>query len=212
MKKIKLAYCGGMAGCVIFILALAGCMSIGSSPTPRFYTLHAVAKAESGQKINLATNVIIGISPVKIPEYQDRPQIVTRDKKGMLTFAQFDRWGEPLDAALTRLMIENISIMLPPATVETFPCDPAVPVKYQVIADVLQLESRLDQDLVFTAQWTIINVQEKKMMVTKKSEFRQPINPRNYAGLTEALSAACASLSAEIAASLAALVNPPEIK
>lgn len=194
----------------MLVLTCGGCLSVSNSPTPRFYMLPAVDGKLTNQTFKIASNVIIGVSPVKIPEYLNRPQIVTQDKDRLLTFAQFDRWGEPLDMALTRLTMKNLSIMLPQATIERFPGNPAVPVKYQVNMDVLQLESRLDQDLVFAAQWSIIDAPKKKMMLIKKSEFRPPINPPAYSGLAKALGAANAALSAEIAAALAALASQPE--
>lgn len=212
MKQISIACFCGIIVCVIFVLASGGCMSVSNSPAPRFYMLHAVDEKQAGRKFDIAPGMIIGVNPVKIPGYQNRPQIVTQDKNKMLTFAQFDRWGESLNSALTRLMMENLSIMLPQATIELFPGNLAVPVKYQVVTDVLQLESQLDKDLFFVAQWSVIDVQKKKMVLIKKSEFRQPIDPHDYAGLVEALSAASASLSGEIAAALAALANQPETK
>lgn len=212
MKQTKFVYFCGILGGIAFVLASGGCLSVSNSPTPRFYMLHADAGKQAGQKINIASNVIIGVSPVKIPDYQNRPQIVTQDKNRMLAIAQFDRWGESLESALTRLIMENLALMLPQATIEKFPGDQAVPVKYRVLTDVLQLESRLDQDLLFTAQWSVLDAQKDKMMLIKKSELRQPIDPHDYSGLAEALSAACAALSAEIAESLASLANQPETK
>lgn len=212
MKQAGFVYFCRIMVCVIFVTVLGGCLSVSNSPAPRFYMLHAVAEKQASRKFNIASGIIIGVNPVKIPEYQNRPQIVTQDKNRMLTFAQFDRWGESLDFALTSLMMENLSIRLPQATIEMFPGNLAVPAKYQVIIDVVRLESRLDNDLSFTAQWSIIDAQKKKMMLIKRSEFRQPINPHDYSGLVEALSAACASLSDEIAESLSSLANQPETK
>jgi uncharacterized lipoprotein YmbA len=193
-------------------MALTGCISASTSPTPRFYMLHAVDAKQTTNVFKAVSNTVIGISPVKIPEYQNRPQIVTQDKNRMITIAQYDRWGEDLDIALTRILMENIAVMLPNAIVERYPGNLAVPLNYQVMANVLQLESRLDQDLFLSAQWSIIDPAKNKTVVVKKSEFRQPVKPHDYSGLAEALSAVCASWSAEISASLAELVNQPQVK
>jgi uncharacterized lipoprotein YmbA len=127
----------------------------------------------------------------------------------MITFAQFDRWGEPLDLALLSLVSANLSVMLPDATLEISPWNLDIPVKYKVIMDVVRLESRLDKDLSFTVQWSVIDLENKKMMLTKKSEFNQPIEPHNYSGLAKTLSMECASLSGEIAKTLSALITQP---
>ena len=72
------------------------------------------------------------------------------------------------------------------------------------------------QDLIdylyLVAQWQVIDLQNTKTMIIKRSEFRKSIKPQNYAGLAKTLSMACASLSSEIANALATLENHPENK
>lgn len=192
---------------LIFTLAAGGCVSIPVSPGPRFYTLRTQDESEVPQKFNIAQDIIIGVGPVRIPEYLNRPQIVTQDAKKMLTFAQFDRWGESLDIALTRLIGADLSVALPQANLNIYPWNLAIPVKYQVFADVIQLESELQKDLFFVVQWSLIDAQNNKMLFMKRSEFRKPVIPQNYSGLVETLSSACASLSSEIAEKIAELAK-----
>jgi uncharacterized lipoprotein YmbA len=167
--------------------------------------LQAVDGNQVSKKTNIASDVVIGVGPVKIPEYQDRPQIVTQDEEKMLKFSQFDRWGEPLDLGMMRLIGENLAVMLPEAKFTLYPWNSSVPVKYQVVVEIVQLDSNLDKDLFVVAQWLVIDVQNAKTMIIKRSEFRQSIAPQNYSGLVKTLSMACASLSSEIAESLAML-------
>lgn len=208
MKQIRingsinspLSFCGV---CLVFVLS--GCISVPNSPTPRFYVLEAIYENQVSKKINIAFDVFIGVGPVKIPEYQDRPQIVTRGREKMLNFAQFDRWGEPLDLGVARLIRENLMVMLPGAKISLYPWNPSVAVKYQVAVEIIQLDSELDKDLFLVSQWLVIDAQNAKTIIIKRSEFRQPIIPQNYSGLVKTLSTACASLSSEIAEALAEL-------
>ena len=208
MNKIGINSCVVLSG-VCFALALSGCISVSNSPTPRFYVLQSVYENQVSKKINIASDVLIGVGPVKIPEYQDRPQIVTQDKEKMLKFAQFDRWGEPLDLGMTRLIRENLAVMLPEAKFTLYPWNSSVPVKYQVVVEIVQLDSDLDKDLFIVAQWLVIDVQNTKTIIIKRSEFRQSIVPQNYSGLAKTLGMACASLSSEIAEALATLETHP---
>jgi uncharacterized lipoprotein YmbA len=203
MKRGDIFFKGLM--CVCFSLVLHGCVSVADSPTPRFYTFQAIDAAQVNTAFTITPEVIIGVGLVKIPDYLDRPQIVTVGKDNLLTFAQFDRWGESLGAALTRLLREDLTVMLPAAKFTAYPWDWAFPVKYQVVVEVIQLDSQLDKDLFFAAQWSIIDAQSAKMLLMKRSEFRKPISPQDYSGLAKTLSMACASLSSEIAEALAAL-------
>jgi len=204
--------CGKVMACALLALIAGGCVSVPNSPNPKFYMLRAIDESQAAQKFTVAPNMIIGIGPVKIPEYLNRPQIVTRDNNNMLIFAQFDRWGESLDIGLGRLIRENLIAMLPGATLEMFPWGLDVPVKYQVFIDVVQLESELEKDMFFAVQWSIFDIDKKKMVLIKRSEFRQSISPHNYSGLVKTLSAACASLSSEIAEAVGSLGTLPEPK
>lgn len=190
--------------CVICLI-LAGCISVQKSPEARFYLLHSLDENQSGQKFNIDYEAIIGLETVRIPEYLNRPQIVTQNKDQTVKFAQFDRWGEALDIALTRVISENLRILLSGANIEMHPWNPAIPLKYRVIIDVVQLNSQFGKDLFFSVQWSVIEVQNKKILIRKRSEFRQPIMPQTYSGLAKTLSSLCALLSAEIAEGIASL-------
>lgn len=210
MKQIKPLYWILMLG-VISFLALNGCASlIQDSPNPRFYALETRGDNQSAEKINIPPDTIIGVGPVNIPEYQNRPQIVTQNQDNTITFAEFDRWGEPLDLAMARLISENLRVILPDAVVETYPWDGAIPVKYKVIIDVIQLISELEKDMFFAVQWTVIEAQHNKMVLTKKMEITEPITPNNYSGLVKTLNFACVSLSSQIASGVASIANKPE--
>jgi len=168
-------------------------------------------KTRADKKPGVLPAVIIGIGPVKVPEYLNRPQIVTADGTNLLSFAEFDRWGEPLEFALPRIISDNLSVLLPAATIVTSPWNISIPVKYQVIIDVARLECRLDKELCLAAQWSVIDLDSRKMLITKKSEFSKPVDPPNYSGLAGTLSMECASLSGEIAESLSSLAAQPGI-
>ncbi len=204
MRRIESLF---YAAAVLIIFMLSGCVSVSSSPVPRFYMASSIVKDQAAEKLDISPGVIIAVGPITIPEYQDRPQIVTKNKNGTLVFAQFDRWGEPLDSGLARLITDGLAVTLPEASLQVFPCNFAIPVDYQVIVDVVQLDSELDKDMLLAAQWTIIDVKNKHMLFTKKSWFTEPINPHNYFGLTKALGGVCFSLSREIAENLAGLAK-----
>ncbi len=208
-KRSSRSSCAVMS-VVCFVLVLSGCISVPNSPTPRFYVLQAVDGNQVGKKINIASELLIGIGPVKIPEYQDRPQIVTQSKEKTLNFAQFDRWGESLRLGVARLIREDLTVMLPGAKFSLYPWNLSIPVKYQVAVEIVQLDSELDKDLFLVAQWLVIDVQNTETLVIKRSEFSQPIIPQNYSGLAKTLSMACASLSGEIAEALELILKTKE--
>ena len=195
MRQTRFVY---YVAVILFSFMISGCLSISNTPVPRFYTLRLINNSVEVKKFDIASKIIIGIGPIEIPEYQNRPQIVTQDKEGMLKFAQFERWGESLDSGLARLILENLTVAFPQAEFQIFPCNFAIPLDYQLIVNVVQLESQLDKEVSLVAQWTIIDSKTKEMLLTKRSQVDQAINPHTYAGLAQALSKAGSLLSSEL--------------
>src|SRR5262245_63349391 len=107
--------------CALLALVLAtaalaaGCLG-GSAPT-RFYVLAPVDGAAVAGERPLA----IGIGPVSVAGYLDRPQIVTRPAADKIDLGEFDQWGEPLRDGITRVLAEDLARQLPGAKISTFP-------------------------------------------------------------------------------------------
>src|SRR5919109_1073251 len=99
-------------------LLIGGCASQPS----RFYLLSAPPSAEP---VPLGTSggqgATIGVGPVTLPRYLDRPQIVTQTSPYELKLAEFDRWAEALDINFSRVLAENLSLLLPTARVVLAP-------------------------------------------------------------------------------------------
>jgi len=193
---------------VIVLLLLSGCISVPDSPSPRFYTLQPIKEAGSADIGDAASldGAVVGIGPVTLPEYYSRPQIVTRKSDNTIEFAQFDRWAEPLDKSIGRVLGNNFSVLLPKLNIELFPWHGAIPIKYQVIMEVIQLECRLDGEAVLLMQWSVFDAR-KELLFAKRSEYRTPVGPHTYAGLVQAISVLCESASREITAALAELAS-----
>ncbi|MBU1044606.1 MAG: PqiC family protein [Candidatus Omnitrophica bacterium] len=190
-----------------FCLVLNGCALVPTTPSPRFYVLGAVSENLVSKKINISSDALIGVGPIKIPGYQNRPQIVTQDKEKMIKFAQFDRWGESLEIGLQRIIGEDLLVMIPGVKFVLYPWNQSIEVKYQVVLEIIQLDSELDKDMFLVAQWMVIDPKDSKTIMIKRSEFRHPVIPQNYSGLAKTLSIACASLSSEIAVELEAILK-----
>lgn len=193
--------------CAAVLFILGGCLSVGDTPSPRLYMLSAQDAGELSQRYQMPQGAIIMVGPVKIPDYQNRPQIVTQNKDKMLTVAQFDRWGEHLDTALMRVITEDLTVMLPGVTVGMFPYNFTIPVTYQVLVDVVKMESDLENGLSFSVSWSVINAKNNTMLLTKKAQFHQEIAQGNYSGLSRAMSEVCALFSVQVAEALSELVN-----
>lgn len=176
----------------------SGCISVPASREPSFYGISALQEHEI-KPLKLSSDFAVAVSGLKIPGYLDRPQIVTQDKDHQMRFAQFHRWAEPLDEGLTRVVKENIAQILPRAQMVSYPLDFPSQMAFRLEMELTRFELDLSGDLFLAVQWAVVDVGYPKNTVIRRSEFRLPVGDGNYSGAVKALSAACASLSGQIA-------------
>ena len=91
-------------------VVLASCVSLKRTPEARFFVLRSLAEPAATPAPPLAKHGLVGVLPVRLPGHLERPQLVTWAAPGELRIDEFVRWGEPLDAGLTRTVTENLSL------------------------------------------------------------------------------------------------------
>ena len=182
--------------CTLWVV-LCGC---ASSPTPRFYLLTSLKATSPEIKASTEERCLsIGIGPISIPYYIDRPQIVTRGASNEFTLAEFDRWGEPVGENLKRALAENLSILLCTKTIAFFPWRGGIPIDYRIEMEVLRLDGSLGGNVSLDAWWIVSSGDGKKMLAYKRSTLTEAVGGQDYKSLVAAQSRALGTLSREIA-------------
>jgi len=182
---------------VALLMHLAGCAS--SAPT-RFYVLSPLAssKAES-QALKDEGCIVIGIGPVELPAYLDRPQIVTRVSENELNLTEFDKWAEPLKDNFSRVLVENLSTLLYVDAISIFPWKGQTLIDYRVEVTVIRMDGNIGGNASLVARWAIFRENDRKMLLTRQSSFSRPLSSQGYKALVSAQSRAISDLSREIA-------------
>lgn len=186
---------------VVLFMIMVGCTTI-SAPS-RFYVLSSLP--DSGTEREIATEegcITIGIGPVEIAPYLDRPQIVTRVSANELHLADFDKWAEPLKDSFSRVLSENLSALLCADAIAVFPWRGSTPIDYRVEVAVVRLDGKLGGDAFLVAQWTIFGEDGRTVLLTRKSSYTEPADPRDYEALVAAQSRTVANLTRDIAAAI----------
>src|SRR5512144_2406737 len=78
---------------LLLALLVAGC---AGSPPVNLYTLSAVGLPSTDIRVPPSTPAIVAVGPVILPDYIDRPQIVTRKSVYQLELAAYDQWAAPV--------------------------------------------------------------------------------------------------------------------
>lgn len=181
---------------------LAGVAACAATVPSRFYTLAPVASETEAAAAPASRDLTIGLGPVVLPNYLDRPEIVRRTGQYELDIAEFDRWSEALETMVPRIMAQNLAATLATDRVLIFPQRRAPETDYQVEIEIFRFDAGSDGEVVLDAQWEIYGGRGEKPLALHKQTFRQPVDGEGYAAVAGAMSAALAALSTEIAADI----------
>lgn len=192
-----------------FIVVLVCTMlltSCGSTTTVRHYQLSAGRGAGIDAGKGISDDKIIGLGPILLPEYLDRPQIVTRASKNRLVFADGHRWAEPLARNLPRVLSENLSFLLDTDRILPYPWPRSRRIDCQVVVQVLQFETGADGMARLEVIWSVMAGDGKVLLPERRSNINTPAHGPDHEALVSALSETLAGLSREISAGLRPLL------
>lgn len=188
------------------LLAQGGC---ASSKPSRYYLLSALSPAQSAKEDR---GVSVGIGPIELPKYLDRPQIVTRGSRNRLYLGEFDRWAEPLEQNFARVLAENLAALLSTDDVLQYPWKRSVRVDYQVIVTVNRFDAAIGGDTVLHVRWTVCDGRGHTIVPPRASRIVEPAASADYEAIVQAGSRALEQLSRQIATAIQAIKSRPETR
>ena len=189
---------------MVMALPLAACSGLpGSAPT-NFYILQTAAQLDKpGTPVTIAEGTTVGIGPVQIPGYADRPQIVTFGSGAAINVSDFDHWAEPLSDALKRVLTSNVAALIGEEKVFSYPAD-FRPDKQslQVAVNVIDITETGAGVARLSVRWHIKALYDNKVLSRHAKIYETPATVGDYNSYAEALSQLLAEFSQDIALSL----------
>lgn len=190
-------------------IAVAGCIG-KQSPKVTYYSLlsmkqmgiDVVAQAGDGQRL--------GIGPITIPDALKRMQVVTRDARNVYRFDEFHRWAAVLEKDFAYVLGDNLGDLLGVEKIAFFPWMQYFSPTHRIIIDIIRFDGDLSGDAVLSVRWVIADSTGKVTLAGGKSDYQQPLESDNHAGLVKAESLLLAELSREIAAKMKSLAKAVE--
>jgi uncharacterized protein len=169
----------------------------------KFYLLTATADTTAPTAPNATTqstsgDFTLGLGPIKLPPYLDRPEIVTRMAPNRLELSKEDRWGESIQNGFTRAMERDLAAQAGAAVI-VFPWYNTVHIDMQVQIDVSRFETDAQGTATLSAKWTVLDSTGKNILYTVESNLTQPSKPGDSTEAAAALSRTIGDLSAQIA-------------
>ncbi len=186
--------------CIILLSGFfLGCIG-GTSPKSLYYVFSSSQKLSAVH--SFTNDYSLGVGPIKIPEFLERPQIVTRQQQNLLQINEFHRWGDSLEAQITNVLVENLSTLLNTPRVITYPWIRPFSPDYQLYIDFRRFDGNPEDSVIMDAIWRVVDTKNNKALLTRHISQIVPTHGKGYKPYVIALNAALEKLSQEIANSL----------
>jgi len=190
------AIAASMTGCSY----LAKAILAPQKDISKFYLLTPTADtaaSATGTASNTGGAFTLGLGPIKLPPYLDRPEVVTRAAPNRLELSKEDRWGESIQNGFTSAMERNLAAETGAAVID-FPWYNTVHIDIQVQIDVYRFETDTQGTATLSAKWTILDSTGKNILYTVESNLTQPSKPGDTTDAAAALSRTIGDLSGQI--------------
>lgn len=185
MKKI------GIYLTVVISFWLTGCFG-GKSEPSSFYMLSV---SEKNQPVSTVKKSI-GVLPVRVPDFLDRPQIVLSTNSTHLNVSETNRWIEPLSLVTQRVLIADIQTELPNAYVKTKGYDNAI-FQRLIQVEINGMSGEFNKEATLSVWWSILNNNGQELY---RSRFESSVAMgKTYDSFVLAQSVLWGRLSEEIA-------------
>lgn len=196
----------------ILVLALLGasaCVGLGRTSQPTsFYLLGSLASSDAEPLTGLSPDAFgIGVGPIEIPPHLNRPQIVTRTEGNQVKLAEFHKWSEPLRANVTRVLAEDLSVLLGTDQVFLYPWPRSAPIEYRVRVDIHRFAAGPGGTVRLRCRWTLAEPAGQALR-TQAARFDVPATPGDYDSIVKAMSRSLAELAREIGAAILEIRGP----
>ena len=192
----------------ILVILLTGCVAGGPSPPTRFYTLNALSESKMPQETTVGEKCFsIGIGPIQMPEYLNRPQIVTRLSSNELKLDEFSQWAEPLSDNFSTVLSENIGALLCADPIAIFPFRGNIPLDFRVEAVVIRFDGVTDQDVTLITRWAIMGQERDEILLVRRSTYIEKTDDNTNESLVKAKSQAVQRFSEDIATEIKKLIE-----
>ncbi|MFZ0242668.1 MAG: PqiC family protein [Desulfobacterales bacterium] len=178
----------------------------GSSPRSKYYLLSALPETEAVPAADTAAaGISLGIGPVSLPDYLDRPQIVMRTGPNEVSFSEFDRWAEPLPANFLRVFRQDLADLLKTDSIFIYPWAPGAVFEFQVSAEVARFDARPGAGAWLEVQWQVRRHQDGQVVLTRSSSYHADLDGSDVKAVVAAQSRTLGDFSRDVAQALTAI-------
>ncbi len=190
---------------VLIAMLCSGC--VGTPGTSSYYTLNAAAlEAGLPPDTRPGARLIIGLGPLSLPDYLDRPAIVTRISPNRLAVNEGHRWAGTLQSEILRVVAADLEVLTGARSVVVFPWPVELDPDLRFRIDIQAFEGRRGGKVQLKAAWSLTASRSDQSAVRRVTLIEEDAQGTGFDGLAAAMGQALAGLSRQMADAVAKAV------
>ncbi len=156
------------------VIFLVGC-GTSKAPATRFYVLTSLDPGVPFvTEPHLKAPLAVEVSSLHLPQYLERPQIVTRSTENRIELAEFHQWGGNLRKNMMRVLARNLSQLLATPQISIFPHSPQAAPDFRVDLEIMKFERDPQGKVQLSAQWRVSGSGDRKALITQFTDLESP--------------------------------------
>jgi uncharacterized protein len=176
-----------------------------SSKPVEYYMLGASVGIETIQPLEKDEGPLIGLGPIRLPDYLDRFQMVVAVSENKYKLIDGHRWAEKLDQNISLALFKTLPAQLGTDRMIRYPWPKRLGVDFQIKIDILELNIDEKGQSQLIAQWSIKSKDET--ILNKRSSFTAQASTTDIDKMVQAQSECLTKLGQEIVSSLKSLLK-----
>jgi uncharacterized lipoprotein YmbA len=138
---------------MLVVLALAGCfMPESNHVEPNFYLLSNTLQDQNQSKINQDHSFYL--REIELPRYLKDSRLVVRPTPHTIKFRDVDRWGEPLEDGIARVLAMNLQDQFNDSRYSIFPNRRKEGLRWDLAVSFSSFERIANNRVSIAAKWT----------------------------------------------------------
>ena len=138
---------------LLTVLALASCIMPESNHVePDFYLLSNTVQEQNQSKIN--DDHSFYLREIELPEYLKDSRLVVRPTSHTIKFREVDRWGEPLEDGIARVLAMNLQDQFNDSRYSVFPNRRKEGLRWDLAVSFSSFERIVNDRVSVAAKWS----------------------------------------------------------
>ena len=181
---------------LLTVLALASCIMPESNHVePDFYLLSNTVQDQNQSKIN--DDHSFYLREIELPEYLKDSRLVVRPTSHTIKFREVDRWGEPLEDGIARVLAMNLQDQFNDSRYSVFPNRRKEGLRWDLAVSFSSFERIVNDRVSVAAKWSARAKSSTTISDSFFFEYALPL-PGNESDELKAYNLALYSLSENI--------------